>query len=57
MNMKERIYMLLQETVSDEKNCQWRKKLEKQLEVKGNEKAFDSQARPTERKYDLIDYR
>jgi len=51
MNMKERIYMMLRETMSQpiERNCQWREKLEDQVYADGKEKAYCHNVVLTER--------
>ena len=58
MNLKERAYMLLQETMTQPKGdlCQWRHKLQQQVEAKGNEKTYCSRVRPTEQSHESIGY-
>lgn len=56
MDMQERVYMLLQKTMTHPKGdiCQWSHKLQQQVEAKGNEKAYCARVRPTEKSNESI---
>lgn len=58
MNMQERVYDLLQQTMNQPEHltCQCRQKLNEQVHAKAVEKSFCSQVKPTTKNIDHIEF-